>query len=655
MKTRPASTTSDAALAQTKQSSVPTALTSKTTTVAAVTEATTPNSNSNLTANLTATSISTSTPVQLVALAAHARAAIESARAAATARARAAVSSFTAIEFLDQVKGLLSAPQATSDLAPNEVLKPFRGDLFPHPPRLDDIVEGELPNSALSAVMGTLVHLRPELVPTLIRKSFGDWEAKPLEVFKSKIQDTTATVDQALPVDARGEPRFGRGAGLWWPAFQRAMASELGGYANLDYVDISDVLGIEQTSFVVRSPEMKNGGLLTKLLEGAKRGHPMVAEANPPSTASPTTGKASDERARRYSGWYSVLGARLDGRIPMVRLHASKDPRLARPGERTGTFEIPVSEFSDHFVQLVCGTVPPPRLDDVKGKADLVDPTMLDRNIGPFGPLTSLKRLEGPLFGPEGASVDDVTQGSIGDCYFAAAVSALVGVGPKAIEKLLKDNGDGTYTVTFFLPSATLGIGGAGAPISVTVDADVYVTDEEKPLYGKPKRDDDPTPPTKKAEEGPKPIWFPILEKAFAEVKNKSYENIVSLLSNDSSQALEMLTGKPRRYAFSILGDDATWNKLVELTSAERPVAAATHVFRPALYKGTELRPKHQYAVLGVSVRDGQRLVKLRNPWGYQGAGASLNVGKEERGIFFMRLEDFTTYFPVLNYVGAQP
>lgn len=42
-----------------------------------------------------------------------------------------------------------------------------------------------------------------------------------------------------------------------------------------------------------------------------------------------------------------------------------------------------------------------------------------------------------------------IQQGRIGDCYFLASLAALAQTNPQAIEDMIRDNGNGTYTVTF--------------------------------------------------------------------------------------------------------------------------------------------------------------------------------------------------------------
>ena len=57
-----------------------------------------------------------------------------------------------------------------------------------------------------------------------------------------------------------------------------------------------------------------------------------------------------------------------------------------------------------------------------------------------------------PLFAHE-PSIQDIGQGAVGDCYLLGTLSALVATEPQIIKDCMKDNGDGTVTVRFYLPS----------------------------------------------------------------------------------------------------------------------------------------------------------------------------------------------------------
>lgn len=58
---------------------------------------------------------------------------------------------------------------------------------------------------------------------------------------------------------------------------------------------------------------------------------------------------------------------------------------------------------------------------------------------------------DGYLYGKDGKpNPDEVVQYAVGDCYFFAAAMALAETDPQSIQKLIKPNGDGSYTVTLY-------------------------------------------------------------------------------------------------------------------------------------------------------------------------------------------------------------
>lgn len=53
------------------------------------------------------------------------------------------------------------------------------------------------------------------------------------------------------------------------------------------------------------------------------------------------------------------------------------------------------------------------------------------------------------LYGPKGVAADAVRQGGLGSCYFHSTVAAVARWNPKAIQDIITENGDGTFTVRF--------------------------------------------------------------------------------------------------------------------------------------------------------------------------------------------------------------
>lgn len=135
--------------------------------------------------------------------------------------------------------------------------------------------------------------------------------------------------------------------------------------------------------------------------------------------------------------------------------------------------------------------------------------------------------------------INDVSQGGAGDCYFMAILAAVARTRPSIIENMIKDNGDGTYTVTFQTKNGFSGFFGVRSDQKVTVDAKFWVEGAAKtPTYAKTgDADPDPGKPTSKGPE----LWVMIIEKAFAQLHG-GYEKIESGVSWDD--AIGSITGK---------------------------------------------------------------------------------------------------------------
>jgi hypothetical protein len=133
---------------------------------------------------------------------------------------------------------------------------------------------------------------------------------------------------------------------------------------------------------------------------------------------------------------------------------------------------------------------------------DLADPLPSSSDSG----LTLLDFKDRPLFGPNGPSKNDIFQGSVGDCYFVASLSAIADVNPEFIRNMVIALGDGTYAVRFYQN---------GVPIYVRVDADLWVNSVTSQLRY-----------AKLGSTGA--LWVPIVEKAYAIMRRDtaSYDSI---------------------------------------------------------------------------------------------------------------------------------
>jgi hypothetical protein len=226
----------------------------------------------------------------------------------------------------------------------------------------------------------------------------------------------------------------------------------------------------------------------------------------------------------------------------------------------------------------------------LQGPGALIAPSWPYRNLDDPQPVNSTESKTEHFSRPLYVGAPDyktVAQGAIGDCYFVAAVAGLAKSDPTAIQRMIVDNGDGTYTVTF-----------AGSR-RVTVDGDLYVNSSGKPSFGQLGTDGS--------------MWFPILEKAYAQLRG-GYDDLDR--GGTSATGINDLLGFADPMLTTAWDPDATWRVLSSQVEAGRPVVVGT----PPNPPNDMLRPNHAYMVEGVIDAGGVRRVQLFNPHGFDGS-----------------------------------
>lgn len=219
-----------------------------------------------------------------------------------------------------------------------------------------------------------------------------------------------------------------------------------------------------------------------------------------------------------------------------------------------------------------------------------------------------------------------IKQGMVGDCYFLSSVSATARFAPESILKMIEDNKNGTYTVTF-----------PGAPNNpITVAAP---TRAEQAFF------------TKGSPEG---FWPLVLEKAYGEFVQKNTHRDFILDADSVSlgglpeKVLKLLSGfEVESYITEITPEAEVESLLLEATRDKRPIVAGTD--KGPIVDNNGLVGQHAYSVLDFD--PSTKTVTLRNPYGRQ-ESVKNDSGVELKGhTFQMPLADFCRCFSTLSIV----
>lgn len=225
-----------------------------------------------------------------------------------------------------------------------------------------------------------------------------------------------------------------------------------------------------------------------------------------------------------------------------------------------------------------------------------------------------------------------IRQGNIGNCYFLAALASVAATNPQAIKNMIKDNGDGTYTVTF--------PGAKNEPIKVKAP-----TRAEQLLYNGGSKYG---------------AWASVIEKAYGKYCQKSYwrrantnftgGNTPAEGGDDGGRwgGLKLLTGGVDRVDGGVIDSMPELSVLKERLAkafskdGARAIIASRSPFASRAKDG-HLSRKHMYSVIGYNPdgADGG-IVTIRNPWGSKHG----KYGNE----FKMTLKQFREKFTAIAY-----
>ena len=222
----------------------------------------------------------------------------------------------------------------------------------------------------------------------------------------------------------------------------------------------------------------------------------------------------------------------------------------------------------------------------------------------------------GSLF-PHTPSHADEYQGGLGDCYLISALGTLADSNPAAIQNMIIDNGDGTFTVRFY--TSTYGVSGwnsdGGIVAGFTNNAGTadYVTVNRMLPTGT-------TGILAYADYGAmynnsaNSLWIPLIEKAYAQWNQTGKEGRDGQNAYASIQGGWMATVDAQ-----VLGHNAT-DYIMTSTSAQVAInALAAHeavTIGTLSWSGTNLGlyANHAYAITGYNAST--KTFTLYNPWG---------------------------------------
>ena len=216
------------------------------------------------------------------------------------------------------------------------------------------------------------------------------------------------------------------------------------------------------------------------------------------------------------------------------------------------------------------------------GPAAVADPAVTDKSY------VYKSFASDPLFGPGGPSINDVSQGELGDCYLLSVLSSVAKTDTPLVRQLVKANVNGTYTVTF-----------AGKK-SVTVDADLATLPDGRPAYAQLGTGNS--------------LWVAITEKAYADYVNPKIDSYATIEGGWMGSAFTAI-GLKTSSTFAASSATAL------ATLVQKDLKAADFItMGTASYvgKNNPLVAGHAYEIDSVTVsRQGTiTAITLRNPWG---------------------------------------
>jgi Flp pilus assembly pilin Flp len=216
--------------------------------------------------------------------------------------------------------------------------------------------------------------------------------------------------------------------------------------------------------------------------------------------------------------------------------------------------------------------------------------------------------IEGPGDG-RAVHESDVSQGSLADCYLAATLGGLALRDPEVLEKAVRDNGDGTYTVTFYEDGFWPWSGKEKVEITVTGE---FPRKDGTWVYMKPGDDS-------------REMWPMLIEKAYAEWQGDG--DYGDIEQGNATVPMEALTGRDAESTTDFGSVYDRWERGEAITLLTPDMSDDSK--KKAMFADGKLLFNHYYYVVGVNREKGT--VTVRNPHGWHKSEIEIPIADVEK------------------------